>query len=728
MKNVLLLFRDDLSRATRNVITLIVLFGVVVIPSFFAWFNVLSSWNPFGNLDQLKVAVASSDAGYESDLFPMKINIGNQVISNLRANTDLDWVFTSPTEAVQGTESGEYYAAIVLPEGFSRAMLTFLSPGAEPTEIEYYTNQKLNALSPVITSEAATEISTQINQHFTETLTDVGLSVISTLAKNMESGENQATMQRLQAGMVRIASQLRSGAATADMFASLSAASKPLVRSSSRLTASAAAALRNGSNQLSRGVADARSLQGRLDTTMNALSDALSSSSTDLRELADRVRQIYSSLDDEAKSAAKELTSLAAQIDQQVSAYRTLRNALAKLARTSSDPGVRNALRLIVSQLDLAIESQQLLSDRVGAAAEALAKGGSGNAQARDEIIALIEDARKAIEAARNAYSQDLRPTLAELATTLTSISRNFAAVSNDLTATSNQLSGGSRALIGALSQTERTAHGIATDLNQSARQFDALAARLQAAIDSGDLSEIRAIIGPNPDVLAKAMATPVQLKTIPVYPVANFGTQMAPFYTVLGLWVGALLLSVLIRVDAERSALAVERPLSRTQEYFGRFAFFAVLAVLQSTLLYVGLIGFVGVRPAYPLLLILAGWVMSLVFSLITYTLVLSFGEAGKALAVFLLVIQISAGGGAYPIAVLPEWFQGISPFLPVTHATDAVRSALAGIYQFDYWISLGWLLLFIVPALLLGLVLRLPLIKFNDDLAQALESTKLM
>ncbi|WP_017791757.1 ABC-2 transporter permease [Leucobacter salsicius] len=93
-----------------------------------------------------------------------------------------------------------------------------------------------------------------------------------------------------------------------------------------------------------------------------------------------------------------------------------------------------------------------------------------------------------------------------------------------------------------------------------------------------------------------------------------------------------------------------------------------------------------------------------------------------------FLLVVQISAGGGAYPLAVLPQWFQNMSPWLPVTHATDAVRSAIAGIYNGDYWISIGLLALFLVPTLLVGLVLRIPVLKLNTSLANALESTKLM
>lgn len=123
-----------------------------------------------------------------------------------------------------------------------------------------------------------------------------------------------------------------------------------------------------------------------------------------------------------------------------------------------------------------------------------------------------------------------------------------------------------------------------------------------------------------------------------------------------------------------------------------------------------------------------LTGWATSLVFTFIIYTLVVSFSDAGKALAVFLLVIQVAGAGGAYPLVLLPEWFQNVSPFLPGTHAIDAFRAALAGIYDADYWISLGWLLAFLVPMLLLGLVLRRPLIDMNEKMDRMLQSTKLM
>ena len=95
MRNVFELMVRDVRHATQSVMAWMVVFGLVIIPSLFAWFNVLASWDPFANTGNLKVAVANSDAGYQSDVVPIPINVGEQVLSQLRANDDLDWIITS---------------------------------------------------------------------------------------------------------------------------------------------------------------------------------------------------------------------------------------------------------------------------------------------------------------------------------------------------------------------------------------------------------------------------------------------------------------------------------------------------------------------------------------------------------------------------------------------------------------------------------------------------------
>ena len=128
MKMIWGIFKRDMCHATRNVIAVIVSMGLVVVPALYAWFNIAASWDPYGNTKALKVAVANNDKGYKSDLIPVRVNVGETIISTLHANDQLDWQFVKSDKAIDGVKSGEYYAAIVIPKGFSADMMTLFSP------------------------------------------------------------------------------------------------------------------------------------------------------------------------------------------------------------------------------------------------------------------------------------------------------------------------------------------------------------------------------------------------------------------------------------------------------------------------------------------------------------------------------------------------------------------------------------------------------------------------
>lgn len=733
MSKVWLLFRLDLKRATRNIISVILLFGVSIIPSFFAWFNVLASWDPFGNVKDLKVAVASADEGFESDLLPIRINVGSLVISNLRANDDLGWVFTTEEQAIDGTKSGEFYAAFVLPPDFSKQMMTFLSPDATPVELAYYSNEKENALTPKITSQAATDVSTKINESFTKTLDQAALTIVSTLANHLETPQTQATLARLGASVSQAGTELRAAADTARMFEALVASGRTLVDTASSLVQSSESAVQGSAGVISEGADAARSLKATLDGAVGSLANAFAASSESYAQLGSRVDELFLSIDAQRQTASAALGTLSGSVSAQIADYEGLRDTLQAQADATTDPVLRDALELVVSSVDSVIARQTSLKDRIDAASGQLAESTADSQRVKDEILTLVDQTHSAIADAQRTYTDNLQPKLEELGATLTAVNDGFARAVADLGGAASALSDAAAESPNSLANLQAALGEIVTSLDATATDFDAFDAAIQKAVDSGDISELTDIIGSNPAVLAGELAAPVELDRIAVFPAQSFGAQMAPFYSTLGLWVGAILLSVLIRSDATPSDLSLDDSVTPaptatpTQLYLGRFCIFGMFALIQSSLLFLGLIGFVGVRPASPVLLMLAGWVMSLVFTLITYTLALSFSNAGKAISVFLLVIQISGGGGAYPIVVLPQWFQSISQFLPVTHAVNAMRAAIAGSYDGDYWTSIGLLLLFVVPTLLLGLALRLPLVKVTQSMVKALDSTKL-
>ncbi len=201
----------------------------------------------------------------------------------------------------------------------------------------------------------------------------------------------------------------------------------------------------------------------------------------------------------------------------------------------------------------------------------------------------------------------------------------------------------------------------------------------------------------------------------------------MAPFYTTLAIWIGGVVLAALVRCNPSEEAVE-ELGLKPRHGYLGRMVFFVVIGLIQSSVILLGDLYFLGVQCANPGLFLLVGWAASFVFVNIIYALTASFGDVGKAIAVVLMVIQVAGSGGTFPVQMLPDAFQTLYPFLPFVHAENAMRAAMFGLYNGDYWVELATLLAYLIPALLLGLLLRKPVIRLNEWVEHKLESTKVM
>lgn len=173
MKNIIKVFLNDCKHIGRNVVALVVVMGLAVLPSLYAWFNILSNWDPYGpeSTSNIKVAVAYDDTGI--NIYGMDINISTNIVEALKTNDTIGWVFTDSTdEAIEGVWSGDYYAALIMPADFSKDMVSFLADNMTHPEIIYYTNQKKNAIAPKITDKAKTAVQQQVNATFISTLTE----------------------------------------------------------------------------------------------------------------------------------------------------------------------------------------------------------------------------------------------------------------------------------------------------------------------------------------------------------------------------------------------------------------------------------------------------------------------------------------------------------------------------------------------------------------------------
>ena len=187
MRNAFRIFRRDMGRLLRNPAALLVIIGVSIIPSLYAWFNIAANIDPYANTSGIKVAVANNDKDASSN--DLEINAGDEIISNLKENDQLGWTFVDEEQAIEGVKSGEYYAAIVIPEDFSSSLLSILSGELKTPELEYYINEKANAIAPKITSSGASAIQSQINSTFSsiaaESVSDILKDAVSDVADSV---------------------------------------------------------------------------------------------------------------------------------------------------------------------------------------------------------------------------------------------------------------------------------------------------------------------------------------------------------------------------------------------------------------------------------------------------------------------------------------------------------------------------------------------------------------
>lgn len=229
MKNILRIFKKDVIRIHKNVIALIVIMGITIVPCLYAWFNIAGSWDPYSNTGNLKVAVASVDDGYEGTLIPIKLNVGNQVLSELRENTQMDWIFTSKKKAVNGVKSGKYYAAIVIPENFSNRMMSIFSKNVKKPNIIYYSNAKENAIAPKVTDKGASAIQKQVNQVFIETVSDTALTALQSVSNLAQAGDADDIVNNLWSNLDKIADDLEATQSTLETFGNMADASQSML-------------------------------------------------------------------------------------------------------------------------------------------------------------------------------------------------------------------------------------------------------------------------------------------------------------------------------------------------------------------------------------------------------------------------------------------------------------------------------------------------------------------
>ena len=703
MITIFRVFLSDVKRLRSNVVAIVIIMGLSIIPALYAWFNIMSNWDPYGTsaTSQMKVAVCSQDSGVE--IGSLSLNVGDEVITGLKENPTIGWVFTaSKDEALEGVNSGDYYAALIVPESFTTDFISFLGGDPKNPTIAYYENSKKNAIATKITGKAKTAVQEQVNQKVISTLTEVLTESGKILAENDENGVDivASTADQLD----ELDSSLQTYVNILNTFSLVTASASDLAESAQSLLIN------------TQGIFDSSQ-----DSVSNMQSSVLSSAQT-----ADTVSSLIGiSLD----SVEQDLTLLSDQMDTLTvgDSFDSIRNQV-DTAKTMSKSTI-SVLKDIFGETDQYVSAVDKSFKQLNTDLTAFKKDANVTAQSlkhlKRTIKADIKDCKNSIRKIRNTYQYQVQPdvsrsvlrmeqALIQTGKMLNNIESSFGTIDRALESYQTTLDSGTDDI----TATKDYIVSLQSDIRKLSKSLRAL---------SGDeqYNEMMDLLKNDPTLMASFMASPVSMETKAVYPIETYGSAMAPFYTVLAIWVGALILVALIHVKVAPVENLKVRP---WQAYFGRYITFFLIGQAQTAITVLGDLFYVDIQCPHPFLFWLASAASSFVFTLLIYSLTVAMGNVGEAVAVIVMVIQVAGAGGTFPIEVLPEVYQMIYKFLPFTYCMNALRECVGGVYKNDYWMDLRALGIYILISLFIGLVVAVPLRRLNKVIERSKEKSKVM
>ncbi len=712
MKNIIKIFKDDLKDIFTNISLMIVIIALAILPSLYAWFNIKASWDPYGNTSNILVAVVNNDKG--TTLFDKKLNVGDKLVEQLKENTALGWQFVDDDEAKKGVETGKYYASIEITKDFSNNIISVLGENVEKADIVYTVNEKINAIAPKITDKGASTIQQQVNKTVVKTASEAVFEILNEVGISLEEnlpmlGNIENSLKEVQGKFDEIDNILNTAS---DASAQISEIVKLLQDDMPLITST----LQN-SIGLSGDIKEF--LQGT-KSSMNDIAPTIKKDLQIINELSysatNGVNNLVEALQKGYENAPQLVDSLYDKVNSLSSTTTTLEQFLTKLDKITSG----NYLGDIISSVKSINNKLNSVKEALVTIKGQLENGQSPSLDKLNNALTLLTDVSKITSDLLNNFDSKIVVPLnnifekginvsGDVITLLEKAEDKLPKINNILDTTLNFSGNADEAIV-----------YIREKVPQAKSVLDKLVSAISKVNNSEEMEELVTFLRNDVIEQANFLEEPVELVSNSLYHVANYGSGMTPFYTVLSLWVGVVLLTSLLSTEVHGEYKPYE-------VYFGRGLTFLLIALLQGLIVSVGDILLLGVTTTNPVLFVMLSLLISTVFTFIVYSLVSVFGNIGKSLAVILLVIQVAGSGGTFPIQVTPKFFQNVNPFLPFTYGIQSLREAVAGVYEPNLIKDIYVLLIFLILSIILNVALKGPINKLLSKFTNKLSESRL-
>lgn len=706
MRNIFRIFFADLQSIRKNFIAIIIIGGLTFLPSLYAWLNISASWDPYGQTDQLPVGIVNEDKGVI--LRDEDIDVGKELIDTLKENDSLDWHFVNREKAHEQLEKGDLFAYIVIPENFSEQLGSVIDAHPEKAQVEYYVNEKINAIAPKITEKGASVIVDDISRNFIDEVNDIVFEIFNEIGIELEEElPDIRTFEdyvfELEEKLPEIHDVLETSLADAKRAQEIANDGQDKLSSGQSVVDSGMKTIDGAIQQIS----DAENFVSDLGPKITQKKIEVENSLSEVSDILDEVENI----DFDLSKELKDIEGLQDELDEAIAYVNTVIDALQTVVDDLEETDVSNEEQIEqlqntieqLTEIKSVLQSSKDEADNIVNIVETYEEDVKKIVSEMTEITSSVDIN---IDEFSNVYETDIEPflikeiqkarnLLVDAKSVLEEVDKAIPEIDNMLNRTLTTLSDGKELIEEILNE-----YPYVND------KVTEVANRIRNIQEEVDMNQIIQLLKQDPDSDKSFFSEPVVLHENTVFPVENYGSGMTPFYTVLSLWVGGLLLISILSTNVQYPENFHAREI-----YYGKWFLFILIGVLQTLIVTLGDVFIIGVEMSNPVWFVFFGFLVSIVFMTLIYTFVSIFGDVGKALAIIMLVLQIAGSGGTYPVALLPRFFQMISPFLPFTYAVGLMREAVGGIVWSNALFDILMLLIFLTIALLIGTFLKEPI-----------------
>lgn len=670
MKNIIEIFRNDIKEVFRKTNTWIIIIGLIFLPSMYAWPNILSSWDPYGHTNNIKVAVTSEDDGATVD--GKELNLGKSLVEGLKNNKNLDWQFVSnKQQAEDGVRIGDYYASIVVPKNFSQDMTSVSRTEPKRATIEYTVNEKINAISPKITNSGASAIANNISKNFVETANGIIFERLHEVGIKFE--ENLPSIEKAKEEIFKLN----------DNFSTYESTLSELIGK-----------VEYGYNILNN-VQNTLPEIDRVATNSIMIADKAGITINNIQGFNERLLPIINNHLNVVEEVSKEANVIAKELQQKPDKTEEIKARQKALDNRLQASTERLQLVKNIFEYFNKLSSERLFNNQLERVTTLLndittIKEVNNNIYNKmdhyDEIANTVKEEFVNKSARVNEVSSNMNSKLnVEVAPLISQVLSkaevNIDKVSGIIAGAQGELPAVERKL----SETEvkiSNAYGkllsLQAQMPSAKSKIQKLTDEIKKADSGIDKNQLFNLLKVDYKQQAEFFANPVKLQENKLYHIENYGSAMTPFYTVLSIWIGSLLMSSLLTTKVEDE----EKKYKPYQKYFGRGLLFVIISLFQTLIITLGDMYVLGTQATSPYRFVLYALLISLLFSSIIYTIVCILGNVGKAVCIVLLVLQLGSSGGTFPIQMTSEFFQALYPKVPFTYSIGLLREAVGGVY----------------------------------------------